>query len=324
MAKTMLNQTMSRPILYAYAQEMIAKTPSKWLTSKKEKIEEFKACIPAIKEMVRNKISNLYPAWKLDVLSEFDLTNQESCFWFTDREEEANNRHSSRKAERSIYANFACKGYGRGYSYGSSGKEIGNLSTENTIALYFEDMVKDGVDVMKYLFMEDNDRVDYNGKRGSWKEQDNLRGSINAYSKNFFEENDMAMEFTMPNSNYSCYQRAHLVTPEEYQILCTWNDKLESIQLKWHKHYEEMKAKFKAYAELIRTSKNLEQVVDKWSEAENVRHKITGTGTAVALSNISQSIIEQDMLARQAADTVAVVVTPKDSTVIGDSAWGSA
>ena len=324
MAKTMLNQTMSRPILYAYAQEMIAKTPSKWLTSKKEKIEEFKACIPAIKEMVRNKISNLYPAWKLDVLSEFDLTNQESCFWFTDREEEANNRHSSRKAERSIYANFACKGYGRGYSYGSSGKEIGNLSTENTIALYFEDMVKDGVDVMKYLFMEDNDRVDYNGKRGSWKEQDNLRGSINAYSKNFFEENDMAMEFTMPNSNYSCYQRAHLVTPEEYQILCTWNDKLESIQLKWHKHYEEMKAKFKAYAELIRSSKNLEQVVDVWSEAENVRHKITGTGTALALSNISQSVIEQDMLARQAADTVAVVVTPKDSTVIGDSAWGSA
>ena len=323
MAKTMLNQTMSRPILYAYAQEVIAKTPSKWLTGKKEKIEEFKACIPAIKKMVKDKISNLYPAWKLDVLSEFDLTNQESCFWFTDREDEANDRNAS-KDERSIYANFACKGYGRGYSYGSSGKEIGNLSTESTIALYFEDMVKDGVDVMKYLFMENNERIDYNGKRGSWKEQDNLRESINAYSKNFFDDNDMSMEFTMPNSNYSCYQRAHLVTPEEYQILCTWNDKLESIQLKWHKHYEEMKEKFKAYAELIRSSKNLEQVVDVWSEAENVRHKITGTGTALALSNISQSVIEQDMLARQAADTVAVVVTPKDSTVIGDSAWGSA
>ena len=162
MAKTMLNQTMSRPILYAYAQEMIAKTPSKWLTSKKEKIEEFKACIPAIKEMVRNKISNLYPAWKLDVLSEFDLTNQESCFWFTDREKEAEDRHH-RSDERSIYANFASKAYGRGYSYGSSGKEIGNLSTEDTIALYFEDMVRDGVDVMKYLFMENNERIDYNG-----------------------------------------------------------------------------------------------------------------------------------------------------------------
>ena len=40
MGKTMLNQTVSRPILYAYAQEMIAKTPSKWLTGKNKKIEE--------------------------------------------------------------------------------------------------------------------------------------------------------------------------------------------------------------------------------------------------------------------------------------------
>ena len=113
MAKTMLNQTMSRPILYAYAQEMIAKTPSKWLTGKMEKIEEFKSCIPAIKERVRNKISSLYPKEELAVLKKYELTNQESCFWFTDREEEAGNRHSSKK-ERSIYANFDCKGYGQG------------------------------------------------------------------------------------------------------------------------------------------------------------------------------------------------------------------
>jgi len=317
MAKTMLNQTMSRPILYAYAQEVIAKTPSKWLTGKKKKIEEFKACIPAIKETVRNKISSLYPKEELAVLKKYELTNQESCFWFTDREEDTN--RNARGKERSIYANFKCEGYGRGYSYGSSdSNEIGNLSTKDTIALYFEDMVKDGVDVMKYLFMEDNDRKDYNGKRWSWNEHTKLKDSIDSYGKTFFEDNDMSMEFTMPNSNYSCYQRAHLVTPEEYQILLVWKDKLENIQLQWHKHYEEMKEKFKAYAELIRSSRNLESVVEVWSEAENVRHKIAGTGTAVALSNISQSVIEQDMLARQAADTVAVVVTPTES------AWGNA
>ena len=317
MAKTMLNQTMSRPILYAYAQEVIAKTPSKWLTGKKKKIEEFKECIPAIKEMVRNKISSLYPKEELAVLKKYELTNQESCFWFTDREEDTN--RNARGKERSIYANFKCEGYGRGYSYGSSdSNEIGNLSTKDTIALYFEDMVKDGVDVMKYLFMEDNDRQDYNGKRWSWNEHTKLKDSIDSYGKTFFEDNDMSMEFTMPNSNYSCYQRAHLVTPEEYQILLVWKDKLENIQLQWHKHYEEMKEKFKAYAELIRSSRNLESVVEVWSEAENVRHKIAGTGTAVALSNISQSVIEQDMLARQAADTVAVVVTPTESV------WGNA
>ena len=317
MAKTMLNQTMSRPILYAYAQEVIAKTPSKWLTGKKKKIEEFKACIPAIKETVRNKISSLYPKEELAVLKKYELTNQESCFWFTDREEDTN--RNARGKERSIYANFKCEGYGRGYSYGSSdSNEIGNLSTKDTIALYFEDMVKDGVDVMKYLFMEDNDRKDYNGKRWSWNEHTKLKNSIDSYGKTFFEDNDMSMEFTMPNSNYSCYQRAHLVTPEEYKILCVWKDKLENIQLQWHKHYAEMKEKFKAYAELIRSSRNLESVIEVWSEAENVRHKIAGTGTAVALSNISQSVIEQDMLARKAADTVAAVVTPTESV------WGSA
>jgi hypothetical protein len=318
MAKTMLNQTMSRPILYAYAQEMIAKTPSKWLTRKMEKIEEFKECIPAIKEMVKNKISNLYPKEHLEILKIYEQTNQESCFWFTDREKEAEDRNH-RNDERSIYANFDCKGYGGSYRYGSSdSKEIGNLSIKDTIALYFEDMVKDGVDVMKYLFMEANDRKDYNGKRCSWSEQSALEKSIKSYGTKFFEDNDMSMEFTMPNSNYSCYQRAHLVTSKEYKVLCSWGDKLEDIQLQWHKHYEEMKEKFKHYAQLIRGSRTLEAVIEDWSEAENVRHKISGTGTAVALCTVGKSIIQQDMLARQAKDKVAFVVTPTES------AWGSA
>ncbi len=312
-AKTMLNQTVSRPILYAYAQEQIAKTPSKWLNEKNKKIQEFFACIPQIKEIVKNKIDNLYPKEELTVLKKYELTNQESCFWFTDREEDTEDRHSSNK-ERSIYANFACKGYGRGYHYGSSKKEIGNLNRDDLIALYYEDMVANGIDVVKYKFVQDN-KCDYNGKRMDTyhKEVRDISDKIDDYQSKFFEDNDMAMEFTMPNSNYSCYQRAHLITPEEYQVLMIWQDKLEGVRLKWHKHYEEMKEKFKAYAELIRSSKNLEQVVEVWSEAENVRHKITGTGTALALSSISESVIQQDMAERKLADTVAVVVTPKES-----------
>ena len=314
MPKTMLNQTMSRPILYAYAQEQIAKTPSKWLNEKKKKIEEFKAIIPQIKEIVKNKIGNLYPKEELAVLKKYELTNQESCFWFTDREEESKNRHSSNK-ERSVYANFDCDGYGRGYSYGSSkNNEIGNLSRDDLIALYYEDMVANGIDVVKYKFVEDNG-CDYNGKKATTYHQEirGIKEKIDGYQSKFFEDNNMSMEFTMPNSNYSCYQRAHLITPEEYQVFMIWNDKLEGIRLKWHKHYEEMKEKFKAYAELIRSSKTLEQVIDVWSEAENVRHKISGTGTALALSSISESVIQQDMAERKLADTVAVVVTPKES-----------
>ena len=181
-----------------------------------------------------------------------------------------------------------------------------------------------GIDVVKSKFVEENG-CDYNGKRmnGYHQEVRQINEKIDKYQSKFFEDNDMSMEFTMPNSNYSCYQRAQLVTPEEYQILLIWQDKLEDVRLKWHKHYNEMKEKFKAYAELIRSSKTVEQVEEVWSEAANIRHKVTGTGTALALSSISESVIQQDMLARQVKDKVAVVVTPKDSTVIG-SAWGNA
>ena len=337
MAKIPLNQTHSRPILYAHSQSKIAQSPSDWKDKRNIEKEKFLACIPEIKEFVHNKISSLYPKDNLievktgkklgdmDLLGKYDQTNKESCFWFTDRDSEVETSTYDRDKNKSIYANFKKENYGsRGYNYNSSGCEIGNISRDDTIALYFEDMVDNGIDVMKYLFVNDNS-CDYNGKRMNTYHQEvrKIGEQIDAYSDKFFEDNDMAMEFTVPNSNYSCHQRAQLVTPEEFAILFKWRDNLEGVRLKWHKYHAEMKEKFKAYAELIRSSRNLEAVEEVWSEANEVRHKIMGTGTALALTSISASIIQQDMLARQAKDKVAVVVTPKDSTVIG-SAWGSA
>ena len=306
----MLNQTVSRPILYEYAQEQIAKTPNKWAGETKKAINEFLATIPKIKQIVTDKISTLTPQEDLDVLAKYDMTEQESCFWFTDTETE-----NARQNEKSIYANFSCKGYGSYYSnYGSSKREVGNLATDDLIALYYEDMVANGIDVVKYKFVKDND-CDYNGKRMNTyhKEIRDIQDKIDAYQQKFFEDNDLAMSFTVPRSQSSCHQRARLITSEQLAVFDDYLSKLERVHLKWHKHYEQMKEKFKAYAELIRSSKNLEQVVEVWSEAENVRHKITGTGTALALSSISESVIQQDMAERKLADTVAVVITNTES-----------
>ena len=321
-AKTLpLNQTYSRPICYAYSQHLIAELPSKWKSARDEAIKEFKNTIPKIKELVKEKIGNLYPKGDLETLKKYELTNQESCFWFTDRDEK-DDRGRTKKTDRSIYANFDCEGYGSRYNYGSSNSsEIGNLSISDTIAIYFDDMVKDGIDVMKYLFLSDwgkdnnGQSFDYNGKKiNRWtKEYKELEESIQAYSKKFFEENDMSMEFTMPNSNYSCYQRAHLVSEEQYQVLYSWTDAIERIQLKWHKQKDEMKAMFKAYAELIRTSKNLEQLVKKDSAFESCRSKIMGTGTAVALSSINSSLIDECIARRNIANTTIGIVLPKES-----------
>ena len=310
----MLNQTTSRPLYYTYAQEVIAKTPSKWSEPKQKAIQEVKDIIPEIKKIVSKIVGNATPQSDLDVLSKYDATEEESCFWFTDRDDIGDDNYNARRDERSIYTNFDCRGYGYHYNYGSSKREIGSLSRDDLIAMYYEDMVANGIDVIKYKYVEDNEK-DYNGKRMTTYSHEirEIKEKIDAYQKTFFEENDMAMSFTVPKSRHSCHQRARLVTSDELAVFEKYLSALERVRLKWHKHYEEMKEKFKAYAELIRTSKTVEQVEEVWTEAVNIRHKVKGTGTALALSSISQSVIQQDMEARKLADTVAVVVTPKES-----------
>ena len=319
----MLNQTTSRPILYTYAQEQIAKTPSKWSEPKQKAIQEVKDIIPEIKKIVTKIVGNATPQSDLDVLSKYDATEEESCFWFTDRDDMGDDNYNARRDERSIYTNFACSGYGNYYRYGSSKREIGSLSRDDLIAMYYEDMVANGIDVIKYKYVDDNEK-DYNGKRMTTYHTEirDIKDKIDAYQKKFFEDNDMAMSFTVPKSRHSCHQRARLVTSDELAVFEKYLSALERVRLKWHKHYEEMKEKFKAYAELIRTCKTLEAVEEIWSEASNVRHKIVGTGTALALSSISQSVIQQDMLARQQKDEqelmdkVAVLITNKDKAEV--------
>jgi len=341
MAKIMLNQTVSRPILYNFAQQQIAKSPSDWLNKLDAEKDKFLATIEPVKECVKKYMTNLYPkdnlldvktgkkTGDLDILSKYDQTISETCFWFTDRDEDIEKRRYSHNRDdtRSIYANFNKTGYGDGYSYGSSKKEIGNISKDSTIALFFKDLVDSGIDVMKYLYHnnKDNEGLDYNGKKLRWQEEREIGRQIDSHRSQFMEDNGLEMQFTMPPTNYSCYQRAFLVNAKDYETMYSWIDALEGVHLKFHKYQEEMKKKFKAYTEVIRNSRTLEGVIEQWSEAEQCRSKITGQSTALALTSAdSLSIIQQDMMSRQVKDKVAVVVTPKDSTVISDSAWGNA
>ena len=311
--KTLLNQTHSRPICYAYSQTLISAMPSKWKVARDVEIEEFESIIPKIKEFVKNKVESLYPPKDMELLSKYNATQNESCFWFTDRDEKDENGNIQRNSSKDIYANFDCDGYGLRYNYGSSGKEIGNLSIKDTIAIYFEEMVADGIDVMKYLFLSDWNKVkgiskDYNGKRISryTGEYNDLERSIEQYGKKFFTDNDVALSVTTPRSNHSCYDRAILVTPEEFAFLSSWKNSLERIQLKWYKQAEEMKSLFKAYAEFIKTSKTLEQLIEKDPAFEHCRSKIVGTGTAVALSAVNSSLIDQCIAERQLPTEVSL------------------
>ena len=304
--KVLLNQTHSRPICYAYSQTLVSAMPSKWKVARDIEIEEFKSIIPKIKEFVKNKLESLYPPKDMEVLSKYSAIRSESCFWFTDRDEKDEYGNIRRRSDKDIYANFDCEGYGRGYHYGSSDKEIGNLSIKDIIAIYYEEMVADGIDVMKYLFLSDWNKVngvskDYNGKRISsyTGEYRDLERSIEKYGQKFFDDNDVSLSTITPRTDTTCYERAILVTPEEFALLFSWKNALERIHLKWHKQAEEMKNMFKAYAELIRTSKTLEQLIEKDPAFEHCRSKIVGTGTALALSSVNSSLIDQCIAERQ-------------------------
>jgi len=330
MAKTLLNQTISRPMLTTFALQKIYESPSALKDKYLAEREKFFSCIEPIKTLVKEKLTNMYPKDNLldkktnkttgdmGVLAKYDQTRQEDCFYFTDRESDLeSNGYGHTDTSRNIFAKF-CEG-GKGHGGGYSKKEIGNLSNKDTAVVFYDDLVESGVDMESYFLYDENGGRDYRNKRMSWAEHRARRDSIKEKSKQFTKDYGLHMEFETPNSTYQCHQRARLVTPQEYQILYKWCDDIEGIHLKFDKYRKEMKTKFKAYVEVINSSRTLEGVIEQWPEAQEMASKIRGTGTALTIvSADSMNIIQQDMMSRQAQDKVAVVITPTENV------WGNA
>ena len=314
--KLLLNQTVSRPMLYALAQEKISTTPREVLDELAETVKDFFDYIPKVKQFMKDRLSNLMPESDAQVLRNYGLTRTERCFWFTDKDSELANIGSSSN-ERDWFVSFEQDSWN---SY-SSDRSIGRLRKEDLIALYYTDMVSNGIDVMKYLFVEEEGK-DYNGKNVSYynTEQRDRRDKIKAYNNKFFEDNgldseDLSFEVPYDSNNRSCHQRARLITAEQHDILAQYKYKLGAVRLVWHKALEQMKKEFQVYRQLIKNAKTLEAVADEWPEAEEVRHKLEGTGTALALSTADRSIIQEGMARREAAKKGIAFIVPKPEAI---------
>ena len=314
--KLLLNQTVSRPMLYALAQEKISTTPREVLDELAETVKDFFDYIPKVKQFMKDRLSNLMPESDAQVLRNYGLTRTERCFWFTDKDSEIENIGSSSN-ERDWFVSFEQDSWN---SY-SSDRSIGRLRKEDLIALYYTDMVSNGIDVMKYLFVEEEGK-DYNGKTVSYynSEQRDRRESIGKYNIKFFEDNgldseDLSFEVPYDSNNRSCHQRARLITEEQHDILAQYKYKLGAVRLVWHKALEQMKKEFQVYRQLIKNAKTLEAVADEWPEAEEVRHKLEGTGTALALSTADRSIIQEGMARREAAKKGIAFIVPKPEAI---------
>ena len=314
--KLLLNQTVSRPMLYALAQEKISTTPREVLDELAETVKDFFDYIPKVKQFMKDRLSNLMPESDAQVLRNYGLTRTERCFWFTDKDSELANIGSSSN-ERDWFVSFEQDSWN---SY-SSDRSIGRLRKEDLIALYYTDMVSNGIDVMKYLFVEEEGK-DYNGKTVSYynSEQRDRRESIGKYNIKFFEDNgldseDLSFEVPYDSNNRSYHQRARLITEEQHDILAQYKYKLGAVRLVWHKALAQMKAEFQVYRQLIKNAKTLEAVADEWPEAEEVRHKLEGTGTALALSTADRSIIQEGMARREAAKKGIAFIVPKPEAI---------
>ena len=314
--KLLLNQTVSRPMLYALAQEKISTTPREVLDELAETVKDFFDYIPKVKQFMKDRLSNLMPESDAQVLRNYGLTRTERCFWFTDKDSELANIGSSSN-ERDWFVSFEQDSWN---SY-SSDRSIGRLRKEDLIELYYTDMVSNGIDVMKYLFVEEEGK-DYNGKTVSYynSEQRDRRESIGKYNIKFFEDNgldseDLSFEVPYDSNNRSCHQRARLITEEQHDILAQYKYKLGAVRLVWHKALAQMKAEFQVYRQLIKNAKTLEAVADEWPEAEEVRHKLEGTGTALALSTADRSIIQEGMARREAAKKGIAFIVPKPEAI---------
>jgi hypothetical protein len=314
--KLLLNQTVSRPMLYALAQEKISTTPREVLDELAETVKDFFDYIPKVTQFMKDRLSNLMPESDAQVLRNYGLTRTERCFWFTDKDSELANIGSSSN-ERDWFVSFEQDSWN---SY-SSDRSIGRLGKEDLIALYYTDMVSNGIDVMKYLFVEEEGK-DYNGKTVSYynSEQRDRRESIGKYNIKFFEDNgldseDLSFEVPYDSNNRSCHQRARLITEEQHDILAQYKYKLGAVRLVWHKALEQMKKEFQVYKQIIKHSKTLEAVANEWPEAEEIRHKLEGTGTALALSTADRSVIQEGMARREAAKKGIAFIVPKPEAI---------
>ena len=304
-------------MLYALAQEKISTTPREVLDELAETVKDFFDYIPKVKQFMKDRLSNLMPESDAQVLRNYGLTRTERCFWFTDKDSEIENIGSSSN-ERDWFVSFENDRWGSSYS---SDRSIGRLRDEDLISLYYTDMVSNGIDVMKYLFVDEEGK-DYNGKTVRYynSEQRDRRDKIRAYNNKFFEDNgldseDLSFEVPYDSNNRSCHQRARLITAEQHDILAQYKYKLGAVRLVWHKALAQMKAEFQVYRQLIKNAKTLEAVADEWPEAEEVRHKLEGTGTALALSTADRSIIQEGMARREAAKKGIAFIVPKPEAI---------
>jgi len=299
--RTLLNDKVKRPILYALARKKVAQTPLKSTEEHKANLQAIKDHVPLMKKTLKTIVDRNFPADDMKILSKYNVTRKEGCFYLK-------NTHSDNDQ---IYVNLK-----EGSGYYSSSNSISTPFTDTqACTLFIDEMANNGIDTMNYLAYRDNTlgrRVSYNQFCAERDKIEPLTKQINA--EYGFGGDDTS--FTTPSSGHYCHNRALSINAEEEKVFTDYKLLIENAEKSANAIIKDRQSVLDDYYALIRSSKYFEQVLEVWGEASEVSEQMGRTIADNAVSVVSSDALErikQDQLKRSSSedndDTAFVVVS---------------
>ena len=299
--RTLLNDKVKRPILYALARKKVAQTPLKSTEEHKANLQAIKDHVPLMKKTLKTIVDRNFPADDMKILSKYNVTRDEGCFYLK-------NTHSD---SDQIYVNLKeSSGY-----YSSSNAITTPFTDTQACTLFIDEMANNGIDTMNYLAYRDSSlgrRVSYNQFCAERDKIEPITKQINA--EYGFGGDDTS--FTTASSGHYCHNRALSINSEEEKVFTDYKLLIENAEKSANAIIKDRQSVLDDYYALIRSSKYFEQVLEVWGEASEVSEQMGRTIADNAVSVVSSDALErikQDQLKRSASedndDSAFVVVS---------------
>lgn len=299
--RTLLNDKVKRPILYALARKKVAQTPLKSTEEHKANLQAIKDHVPLMKKTLKTIVDRNFPADDMKILSKYNVTRDEGCFYLKNTQSDNDQ----------IYVNLK-----EGSSYYSTSNAISTPFTDTqACTLFIDEMANSGVDTMNYLAYRDNTlgrRVSYNQFCAEREKIEPITKRINA--EYGFGGDDTS--FTTPSSGHYCHNRALSINAEEEKVFTDYKLLIENAEKSANAIIKDRQSVLDDYYALIRSSKYFEQVLEVWGEASEVSEQMGRTIADNAISVVSSDALErikQDQLKRSVSedndDSAFVVVS---------------
>lgn len=299
--RTLLNDKVKRPILYALARKKVAQTPLKSTEEHKANLQAIKDHVPLMKKTLKTIVDRNFPADDMKILSKYNVTRDEGCFYLKNTQSDNDQ----------IYVNLK-----EGSSYYSTSNAISTPFTDTqACTLFIDEMANSGVDTMNYLAYRDNTlgrRVSYNQFCAEREKIEPITKRINA--EYGFGGDDTS--FTTPSSGHYCHNRALSINAEEEKVFTDYKLLVENAEKSANAIIKDRQSVLDDYYALIRSSKYFEQVLEVWGEASEVSEQMGRTIADNAISVVSSDALErikQDQLKRSVSedndDSAFVVVS---------------